>query len=154
MAEGSRLFFLQLIEMSHRAHWAEARREEAKKGAASLRSALDAERVDLEAACDNAQGIFPSKRNLDKALASAEGEVDEAIRKAAGAGDKALQSLAESPTIASRARSPLTHDPGEGLSFGEKALIVQEPMTDLNQEGPGLSEGSELFCFDHCGVSS
>ncbi|KAL6009567.1 hypothetical protein ACLOJK_022797 [Asimina triloba] len=135
------------------------------------------ERADLEAARDNVEGILLSKRDLDKALASAEEEAgdlrslnrdleasvqhlrdqaeqdregisgllskldtlraeqDEAIRKAAGAEARALQSLAEPPTLASGARSPLTHDPSEGSSFGEKALIVWEPMTDLDQEG-------------------
>ncbi|KAL5975386.1 hypothetical protein ACLOJK_019708, partial [Asimina triloba] len=122
-----------------------------------LRSTLDAERANLEAACDNAEGILLSKCDLDKALASdrerisallfkidaLRAERDEAIWKVAGAEDRALQSLTGSPTLASRAMPPLAHDLGEGLSFGEKALIVREPMADLNQEGPGLSEVSE-----------
>ncbi|KAL6005484.1 hypothetical protein ACLOJK_006051 [Asimina triloba] len=195
MVEGKRCFFLQLIEMGRRAHRAEARREEAEKAAVSLRSALDAERADLKVTRDNAEGILLSKRNLNQALASAEGEVeqdqekiskllskidilraerdeairkaaaaeqdqekisrllseidilqakwDEAIKKAVVAEDRALRSLAEPPTLASGVMSPLAHDPGEGSSLGEKALVVREPMTDLNQEEPRLLEGSE-----------
>ncbi|KAL6013674.1 hypothetical protein ACLOJK_004172 [Asimina triloba] len=63
--------------MGRRTHRVEARREEAEKATISLRSALDAERADLEAAHDNAEGILLSKCNLDKALALAEMEADD-----------------------------------------------------------------------------
>ncbi|KAL6004631.1 hypothetical protein ACLOJK_005186, partial [Asimina triloba] len=104
MTEGSRHFFLLLMEMGRRAHRAEAWREEAEKAAVSLRSALDAERADLEVARDDVDGILLLKRDLDGALASVEAkeeisrllseidilraERDEAIRKAASADDR------------------------------------------------------------------
>ncbi|KAL5986679.1 hypothetical protein ACLOJK_015012 [Asimina triloba] len=59
-------------------------------------------------------------------------ERDDAIRKAARAEYRALQLLVESPLPASRVMSPLAHDPSEGSSFGEKALVIREPVGDLN----------------------
>ncbi|KAL6001356.1 hypothetical protein ACLOJK_007090 [Asimina triloba] len=74
------------------------------------------------------------------------------IRKVADAEDRALQLLVELLILAFGAMSPLAHDLSEGSSFGENALVIREPVGDLNKEGSGLSEGSEpsraeVACF-------